>query len=654
MGAPEIRLQQIMERARRAWRPPPKLTLSQWADEYARLSEESSAESGRWHTLPYQRGIMDAITDPATVEVWLMKAARVGYTKMLNHAQGYFMHQDPCSILVVQPTIEDAKGYSKEELAPMLRDTPVLRGLVTDSKAKDSDNTIMHKLFPGGVVSLAGANSPRGFRRISRRVVLFDEIDGYPASAGVEGDQIKLGIKRTEYYWNRKIVGGSTPTVKDLSRIESKFLEGTQERYYVPCPHCDHPQVLKWGGKDTPYGVKWPDGEPERAYYVCEANGCIIEHDQKFDAIAEADRRQQAGETGIGWIAGAPFRNGRRSFHINTLYSYSPNASWGQLATEFLESKDNPETLKTFVNTVLGETWEENYSAKLKGEGLAERAEPYALLTVPRGGLLLAAAVDVQDNRLEVKVQAFGDGEECWLVNYVQLFGDPDRGEVWKQVDSVIDMQYRHEAGGELSVRVTAVDTGGHHTHAAYVWARNRLAMRRRNSGLSHVLAIKGSSIPGKAAISAKPSKQDVEWDGQKIAKGVDLWTIGTDTIKTVLYKRLQHELPGPGCYHWPLGLSADYFRGLTAERQLTKYRNGFPYRVWVKKPGERNEPLDLAVYCYAALQWFYSRVNKATIWQQLRDALNAASRQEKPAAPQQQPQQQAGGRRVRSRGISR
>lgn len=637
MGAPEIRLQEIVRRALSAWRPPPKLTLSEWADEYARLSEESSAEAGRWHTLPYQRGIMNAITDPATVEVWLMKSARVGYTKILNHVQGYYMHQDPCSILMVQPTIEDAKGYSKEELAPMLRDTPVLRGLVTDSKAKDSDNTIMHKLFPGGVVSLAGANSPRGFRRISRRVVLFDEIDGYPASAGVEGDQLKLGIKRTEYYWNRKIVGGSTPTVKDLSRIEAKFNEGTQERYYVPCPHCEHMQVLKWGGKDTPYGVKWPDGEPERAYYVCEGNGCIIEHDQKFGMV-------ERGE----WRAHAPLRSGRRSFHINALYSYSPNAGWGQLATEFLEAKDNPETLKTFVNTVLGETWEENYSAKLKGEGLAERAEPYALLTVPRGGLLLVAAVDVQDNRLEVKVQAFGEGEECWLVNYAQLFGDPDQAEVWNQVDSVIDMPYRHEEGAEMRVRVAAVDTGGHHTHAAYVWARNRLVLRKRDASLPHVLAVKGSSIPGKPAISAKPTKQDVEWNGQKIARGVDLWAVGTDTVKTVLYKRLQHELPGPGCHHWPLGLQPEYFRGLTAERQLTKYRNGFPYRVWVKKPGERNEPLDLAVYCYAALQWFYSRVNKATVWQQLRDGLNVAVA--RPAEPAPQPG--AGGRRVRSRGI--
>ena len=232
----------IANKAFLAFKPPKKLTLSEWADEYAYLSAESSAEGGRWRTLPYQKGIMDAITDPNVEQVTVMKSARVGYSKILNHIIAYHVHMDPCPIMIVQPTIEDAAGYSKEEIAPMIRDTKCLRGLIADAKAKDSTNTILQKQFPGGTLSLVGANSARGFRRVSRRIVLFDETDGYPATAGTEGDQIKLGIRRTEYYWNRKIVAGSTPTVQDFSRIEQLFGQSDQRKYYVPCPDCGHMQ----------------------------------------------------------------------------------------------------------------------------------------------------------------------------------------------------------------------------------------------------------------------------------------------------------------------------------------------------------------------------------------------------------------------------
>ena len=209
---------ELEKKAYAAFKPPRKLSLSEWADEFAYLSAESSAEGGRWHTLPYQKAMMDAVTDPNIEQITVMKSARVGYSKILNHIIAYHIHQDPCPIMVVQPTIEDAAGYSKEEIAPMCRDTKCLKGLISDAKAKDSTNTILQKQFPGGTLSLVGANSARGFRRVSRRIVLFDETDGYPlGGAGTEGDQIKLGIARTQYYWNRKIVAGSTPTIKDFS-----------------------------------------------------------------------------------------------------------------------------------------------------------------------------------------------------------------------------------------------------------------------------------------------------------------------------------------------------------------------------------------------------------------------------------------------------
>lgn len=612
-------LDQLIAETFRAWAPPPKLSLSEWADQYAYLSAESSAEAGKWHTLPYQKGIMDAFTDPTIEQISVMKSARVGYTKILNNIIGYHIHYDPCPIMLVQPTIEDAEGYSKEEIAPMLRDTPVLRGLVADARSRDSNNTIVQKNFPGGTLSLVGANSPRGFRRVSRRVVLFDEVDGYPPSAGAEGDQIKLGIKRSEFYWNRKIASGSTPTVTEQSRIEKMFMESDQRRYFVPCPHCGEKQFLKWGGKDEPYGIKWPEGDPMSAYYVCEKNGCIIDHSHKKTMIENGE-----------WRATADGNGKHAGFHIWAAYSFSPNATWGHLATEFLDSKDDPLKLKTFVNTALGETWEEEYSARLDAEGIGDRAENYDMLTVPKGALLLTAGIDVQDNRIAVVVKGYGVDEESWLINWTEIHGDPSDLSAtgpWAQVDNVLQQEYLHESGAAIKVRAAAVDTGGHYTHEVYVFCRER---KKR-----HIIAIKGSSTPGRPALG-KPSRQDVNYKNQTIKKGVDLWLIGVDTIKTTIYSRLKKTGAGAGIMHFPRGVPHEYFEQLTAEKQSTRYVNGFPKRSWVKKSGARNEALDCEVYAYAALQYFYTRVNRATLWLQLQKLLakvdgNAPTTQDDP-----------------------
>ena len=311
----------LEKKAYAAFLPPKKLSLSAWADEYAYLSVESSAEGGRWRTLPYQKGIMDAVTDPNVEQISVMKSARVGYSKILNHIIGYHIHNDPTSIMLVQPTIEDATGYSKEEIAPMLRDTKCLQGLVSDAKAKDGQNTLLQKLFPGGNLTLVGANSPRGFRRVSRRIVLFDETDGYPASAGTEGDQIKLGIKRTEFFANRKIVAGSTPTVKDFSRIEKLFNQTDQRRYYVPCPNpkCNHMQYLRWANFEC------FENDPSTTIYKCEKCNHHIPHTKKRWMV-------ERGE----WRATAPYNGKHVGFHIWAAYSYSPNASWQNLMEEFL------------------------------------------------------------------------------------------------------------------------------------------------------------------------------------------------------------------------------------------------------------------------------------------------------------------------------
>lgn len=553
-----------------AWRPPKRMSLSEWSDAHAYLSAESAAQEGRWRTLSYQRGMMDAMTDPAIEQVVVMKSARVGYTKMLNNLIGYHVHQDPCSIMVVQPTIEDAEGYSKEEIAPMLRDTKALQSLVADAKSRDSNNTILSKSFPGGTLSLVGANSPRGFRRVSRRVVLFDEVDGYPPSAGAEGDQIKLGIRRSEYYWNRRIVLGSTPTVEGVSRVAKEFEKTDQRRYFVPCPHCGEFQVLKWSG------IRWPQGEPERAYYACEHNGCVIEHRQKYEMLERGEWRATA----------EPQQPGLVGFHIWAAYSYSPNATWGQLAAEFLEAKADPLKLKTFINTVLGETWREQ-GERVSTDGLFSRAEDYAADPLPADAVVLTAGIDVQMDRIEMEVVGWGVGEESWSLEYRVFYGDTQGTQVWSELDLALAKQYKHTSGITLQIARAAIDTGGGEgvTQTVYEYVKQRF-------GVLPVIGIKGMPGEGKPVIG-NPTRTN-------LAK-IPLFPVGTMTAKDVIFARLKIEDAGPGCCHFPTRYGLNYFEMLTNEEVRTKVSRGFAQRYYHKLG--RNEALDCRVYAFAALQ---------------------------------------------------
>ena len=592
-------LTELEKKAYAAFKPPKKLSLSEWADEYAYLSAESSAEGGRWHTLPYQKAIMDAITDPKIEQVTVMKSARVGYSKILNHIIAYHIHQDPCGIMVVQPTIEDAAGYSKEEIAPMIRDTKVLTNLVSDAKTRDSNNTILQKQFPGGVLSLVGANSARGFRRVSRRIVLFDETDGYPASAGTEGDQIKLGIARTQYFWNRKIVAGSTPTIKDFSRIERLFDQSDQRRYYVPCPHCNHMQYLRWPN------MRWENDDPSTASYACEECGALIPHSKKRWMVERGEwRPTQPG-------------NGRHvGFHVWAAYSYSPNAEWSNLVEEFLLSKNDPEQLKTWINTTLGECWEDEYASKVGADGLMERAatENYKRGEPPNLALMLSLGCDVQDDRLSMSIWGIGRNEEMFLVDRKVIYGSPARADVWKQLDEVLMDKYKNDEGFEMKIEAAAIDTGGHFTQEVYQYVRER----------SHLglIGIKGVGQKGKPPLG-KPTKVDINFSGRALKRGVQLFPVGVDTIKTTLHNKLKDAELGQGYIHFYPTITPDYFQELTAERQVLRYKHGYQERVWVKKSNARNEALDEMVYAYAAFCRFRQKYDRRTIWDQLEKRRN-------------------------------
>ena len=564
--------------------PPPKLTLSEWAERYAVLSRETSAQTGRFKAFGYQTGMLDAVTDPTVNEITVMKSARVGYTKMLDHVVGYYLHQDPSPILLVQPRYEDAEDYSKTEIAPMLRDTPVLAAIAGDPKAKDSNQTILKKtLSNGSSLALVGANSPAGFRRITARVILFDEIDGYPSGgAGSEGDQIALGKKRGETFWNRKVVMGSTPTIKGVSRIEKSWAESDQRRFHVPCPHCGEKQPLEWGGPETPHGIKWKkdedgNGLPETVYYVCRENGCVIDEADKPAMIG-------AGE----WIASKPF-NGHAGFHIWAGYSLFVNAAWPKLVAEWLRVKSDPLARQTFINLVLGEPYEDRGEKAFSEHKLVARTEVWGA-EVPDGVAVITVGGDTQDDRIELEVVGWGRNEESWSIAHEVIEGDPDNTSTWDLVDAYLKRIWRRADGRGFEVTAACIDSGGHHTQRVYEFAKARLGRR--------IWAVKGESASGGARSPVWPVKRPTSRTKSTFRPVI----IGVNAAKDVIRTRLHIEEPGPGYMHFPADRDINYFAQMVAERSVLKVLRGQKFRVWELPSGRANEALDMRVYAYAAL----------------------------------------------------
>lgn len=575
--------------------PPPDLTVSEWADAYRRLSSEASAEPGRWRTdrAPYQRDILNAINDPACEQVVVMSSAQVGKTEILLNIIGYFVDYDPSPILLLQPTLEMAQAFSKDRLAPMLRDTPSLTGKVADVKARSSGNTMLHKVFPGGHITMSGANSPASLASRPIRIVLADEIDRYPVSAGTEGDPVNLAKKRTTTFWNRKIVLVSTPTVKGASRIERAYEDSTQERYCLPCPSCgEYQQILRrhiehYKEQDTLTAVQ----------ASCEHCGAIH---------SEPDWKRQTGK----WIAGESHLK-CRGFHLNEYMS--PWRTWLDIERDFLEAKKSPETLKTFVNTSLGETWEEE-GERLESNQFYTRREHYTQL--PERACVLTAAVDVQDDRLEIGVEAWGVGEENWKIDFRILRGNPAQPAIWKELDEALQRTYTHTSGVQLSITCTTIDSGGHHTQQVYKFCKSR--------ELRRIYAIKGRAGEG-APVVARPTTSNM---GK-----VKLFTVGVDTAKESIYSRLQVNEPGPGYIHFPVHelFDSEYFEQLTAEQRVTKFFRGFPKRVWEKRRS-RNEALDIAVYNLAAL--YILNPNLKILTEKLKPAPEDPQQQQPQAKP--------------------
>lgn len=585
-----------MKTARELWqyisknglKPLPKTSVSNWADNHRMLSSGISAEPGKWKTsrAPYQKDIMNAFTEPGIHRVVVKSSSQIGKSDMMNNVIGRFAHLDPCAIMMIQPTIDMAQDYSKTRIAPMIRDTKVLNTLFYDVKSRDANNTILSKVFPGGRLIMCGANSPAGLASRPIRILLADEVDRFPDSAGTEGDPVDLAAKRMTTFWNSCMGLFSTPTNEGSSRIDEEYLAGTQEEWQHKCPNCGEYHLLRHIDMTVDYKeIKTPSGKKT-----------VIVNDVKWRcphcgfSFSEKEMKQTPQKY-ISRNADA-LKNGIRSFFVNGFTS--PWMTWTRIMREWLEAKGDPEREKVIMNTVFGESYKQK--GAFEDEQIFLRRRESYRAELPNGVLLLTAAIDTQDNRLEYEVVGWGKEEECWGIRKGIVLGAPNQDRTWKEIDNILDKTYHFADGKGLKVVRTFIDSGGHYTSDVYNYCQKNFHKQR--------FAIKGRGGPGIPLI-------------YKIAKAnnakAPLILLGVDDGKQQIMDRLSIDSPGPLYFHFPQdegikelsnrGYDDLYFKGIISEHKKVYKRNGVLREVWETTKNVRNEPLDLRNYNLACMK---------------------------------------------------
>lgn len=574
----------------RAIKPDPvHMTVSEWADENRYLSSRSSAEPGRWRTsrTPYLREPMDALSPQDPCEsVVLLFGSQLGKSETGFNWTGYNIDVAPGPMLMVQPTDLMSKKVVRQRLDPAIAESPSLSSKVSEPKSRDGGNSMESKEFPGGILLLTGANSPANLASMPIRYLFLDEIDRYPGDVGGEGDPINLARARTRTFGNSKELITSTPTEAGSSRIDLEFQETDQRHFYVPCPECGHRQTLRFGN------LIWDKVEengktidkPETVSYQCEDCGCLIPEHKKTWML-------ESGE----WVAHKPEVKRRKGYFLNSLYSPLGWYSWEQIVRDFLESKNKPALLKTFVNTVLAEVWHEKGDVP-DWEAIYRRRKDYAFGTCPKGVLFLTAGVDVQRDRIEVEIVGWGRDFKSWSVDYIVFSGNTAGQEIWDDVWSLLKDSWSVEgSGARLPLSRMAVDSSDQ-TQLVYTQVR-KIADER-------VMAIKGDD--NQIVLVSQPKYMDIDYNGRTIYRGVALWKVGVSVIKTELYgffrllPPLEEGEPTPtGFCEFPQ-YEKEYFLQLTSEQRIRRTINGQTKSRWEKKY-ERNEALDCRVYARAA-----------------------------------------------------
>ena len=589
-------------------KPLPKTSVSQWADDYRMLSQGLSAEPGRWKTsrAPYQKDIMDAFTQPGINRVVVKSASQVGKSDIMNNVLGRYAHLDPCAVMMIQPTIELAQDYSKSRISPMIRDTKVLSQVFYETKSedgaktRDGKNTILSKLFPGGRLIMCGANSPAGLASRPVRVLLADEVDRFPDSAGTEGDPVDLAAKRMTTFWNRVMGLFSTPTNEGSSRIDVEYQTGTQEEWQHECPNCGEYHLIRHTEMEC---------ETEE-HKDAKGRKIVVVSDVKWrcpdcGSIFSEDEMRKVPQKYISKNPAA-LHNGIRSFFVNGFTS--PWLTWPTIMTEWLEAKGDPSREKVVMNTRFGESYAQTGAFEDETVFL-KRRESYGA-ELPDGVLLLTAAVDTQDNRLEYEICGWGKDEEAWGIQKGIILGKPDNPATWDELDSILDRTYRFSNGIGLNIVRTFIDSGGHYTSNVYEYCTKNFRKQR--------FAIKGySGTPG------IPLNYKI---GKASGTNIPLVMLGVDDGKQQVMNRLEIEEIGAKYFHYPLdegetvlsnrGYDEIYFKGIISEHKKRVKKNGIIREIWVPTAGVRNEPLDLRVYNLACVK----SINPN--WDQLEDVV--------------------------------
>jgi len=567
-------------------KPPPRLTLSEWADKYRILNAKASAMPGPWKTdaAPWLREIMDAMSDPHIHKVVVMCCAQVGKTDgIILNAAGYNMHYSPGPMMIMEPTIEMAEALSKDRLTPMIEDSPELGKLVA-GRSRNSGNTILKKDFPGGAITLVGANSPASLRSRPVKILLADEVDAYPASAGDEGDPLFLAAKRTTTFWDYKIGMVSTPTEEGSSRIKIEYLAGTQKEWCLPCPACGEYQPMIWANLRGPDGGKFDRSDTGNLTYVCEKCGCVGTEYQW--------RAQRKKGKYIAQNPGAA----HESYHMNTIGAgFGP---WKDMVDKFLQAKDEADNgeinqLKVWTNTELGETWQEP-GKTVEGEELMNRCEWYES-EVPDEVRVLTVGIDTQDDRFEAEVVGWNEKLQSWGIRYQKIYGDLELPTVWADLDRFLRQPFYKKNGEPLYLRGGFMDSQGHFQDKVLLFCGEREYM--------HLYAIKGNPGFGRAYPGNKSTN-----NRYKIAQ----IQVGVDAGKAQVYHSLcVEEEEAPLYCHFPQDERAgyykeEYFRGLAAEKEVIRMKQGRPVKTWEIKDHrhKRNEPLDCRNYALACLKF--------------------------------------------------
>jgi phage terminase large subunit GpA-like protein len=579
---------------------PPPMTLEEWAAEHFYLSAESSYVEQAWRPWPFQRAILACISNDDIRAIDFKKSARVGYTKMLLAAVGYFAEHKRRNQALWQPTDGDSDEFVKTELDPMLRDVKVMRKAMPAHVSRHKDNTLAQKKFLGCLLHTRGGTTARAYRRISVDVALLDELDAFDRDVEKEGSPDVLAAKRVEGATFPKIITGSTPKLQGFSLIDDRYRAAdVRLKYAIPCPSCGEFHALSWGKKDDKHGFRWINGDPETVLHMCPHNGCLISQAQY---LAVADQGRWQNEDGsITVDAAGVFRNAAGeeipalehiAFHVWT--AYSPLVTWSRLVEEFLEAYEAAQggditKLKAFTNTTLGEVWALEQE-KSDAEQLKERAEPYKLGTVPMGCVRLLAGCDTQDNRIEVTVRGYGRGCETWKIDHRILYGNPSEDQVWEDVaEYLFETEFPHTCGKQLQIFASSIDTGGHHTQAVYAFVHKHAALGRK------IFAVKGRSGREKH-IKDGVTKVDIDWRGKTKKRGLHLWQVGTNLAKDLIYGRLQITKPGPGYMHFSKESTDEYYAQMAGEARVERATAGGKESRWTALR-KRVEAWDCTVY---------------------------------------------------------